>query len=211
MRFRPVLRLACFSVVAAAVLFVASCGSGGSKKSELSRDVTDLVRYYQEMKILGQSGQVEQFLGMRDSVTKAEVQAYSDFKKWPIDSVRVAGWVKTWPDVAALPLQEDSINGLWRRLTFCECGKLDKDGKEQCIYSMIMFHKDGDAWKVSNATRLASYRFNPDGSPRTLDQLNPHRMFRLPPSFEDLKPKPDTLKTAPVPIPQHIDTGSNKR
>jgi hypothetical protein len=211
MRFRPVLRLGHFTIGATVALIMASCGSGGSKEGEPSREVTELVRYYQEMKVLGQTGQVEQFLNMRDSVTSAEIRAYSRMKRWRIDSVRVAGWTNTWPDVAGLPLEQDSINGLWRRLAFRECGKLDKYGKEQCLYSVIMFHKDGAKWKVSNASRMASYRYNPDGSLCTLNQLNFQEMFRLPPSFEDLKPKPDSLKTAPVPLPVKIDPAGNKR
>ncbi len=80
---------------------------------------------------------------------------------------------------------------------------MDKDGKEQCVYSVVLFRKNGDEWKVSSASRMASYRFNDDGTPRSLDQLSFHKMFRLPPSFADLKKKelPPDYKPTPQPLP----------
>jgi hypothetical protein len=176
-------------------MILASCGSNVEKGEKLDPEQTKLVRYYQEMREIGLSGRVEDFLAMRDSVTNAEVDQYFEWKGWVIDSAKVSNWAFNWPDIVGMPLEQDTIHGLWRRMVFRRCGLIDETGKEQCLYPVVLFHKDGDQWKVSNATRLASYRYNEDGSPRTLNEFMFHKLFRLPPSFDDLKerdgPPPD--------------------
>lgn len=190
--------LLCFG--AATIVASISCGSDKEKSAKLSGDVTELVRQYQEMKQIGLSGQVEPFLAMRDSLTNAEVNAYFERKGWEIDSVKVSSWSYNWPDVAGVPLIQDTTHGLWRRLIFKQCGMFDEQGREQCVYSIIMFRKNGDEWKVGNASRVASYRFNDDGSPIVLEEHRYHKMFRLPPSFIDLHERVGPSNIEPRPI-----------
>ena len=41
---------------------------------------------------------------------------------------------------------------------------------------------------------MSSYKYNPDGSERTFDQLPIHKLFQIPPNFEALHPenRPDS-------------------
>lgn len=182
------------------MLTLASCSSEKEDTLALSNEVTEMVRIYQEMRQIGLAGEVEPFQAMRDSLTKAEVDAYFERKGWVIDSAKVASWSFNWPDIAGLELYQDTIDGEWRRTIFRKCGLFEDDGKEQCLYSLIMWHKNGDEWKVSNASRLAAYRFNDDGSPLVLNTFMFHKMFRLPPSFIDLQEKtvPENLPPRPM-------------
>ena len=109
------------------------------------------------------------------------------------------------PDVAGLPLYQDTIYGLWRRVIFRICDMFDEAGREQCVYPIIMFRKNGDEWKVGNASRLAAYRYDDDGEPLELTKFMFHKMFRLPPSFIDLHPREGPSNIQPHPVnPQEI-------
>jgi hypothetical protein len=180
-----------------AVMLCASCGGDKPKGSKISSEVTELVRYYQEMKNLGLAGNVQEFLDRRDSVTKAEIAAYFKWKGWTIDSAKVSNWTFNWPDVAGLPLEQDTSDGQWRRLVFrMESQRDQKTGKEIIAFPIIMFRKESGQWKVSNASRFVGFKLNNDGTPQTLSQFQFHEMFRIPPTFEGLKEKPDSAKTA---------------
>ena len=102
----------------AGTILLISCGSDSSEGDKLSGDIREMVRYYQEMKELGLAGDVEAFLARRDSVTKDEVGRYFEGKGWVIDSTKVSNWCFNWPDVAGLPLVQDTGDGEWRRLLF---------------------------------------------------------------------------------------------
>lgn len=179
-------------VVLVALLILVSCGGGRQEGAELSDEVKEMVRYYESMREIGLAGDVEKFLEMRDSVTNAEVAAYFEWRRFVLDSAKVSSWAYNWPSVAGLPLEQDTSDGEWRRLTFRREGFHDKDGKEQVIYPHVLFRKNGDIWKVSNASSLVSYRYNDDGSLRTLSQLTYNKLFLVPPSFDPLKEPPAT-------------------
>jgi len=177
--------------IAIAVLMVAgvwlffgmvSCGSGND-------EMTDIVRYYHEMKAVGLNGLVDRFLSMRDSVTNAYVDTYYTWRGWEMDSAKVYQMAFGWPDIAGLPLVQDSISGRWRRLVFRQCGLHDEKNRELCMFPVILLGKNGDQWKISNVYRIAWPRYREDGSERTVDGLNFHKLFQLPPSFEDLVPR----------------------
>ena len=183
------------------ILLCTSCGGDKPKGSKIGGEVTELVRYYQEMKNLGLAGNVQEFLDKRDSVTQAEIAAYFKWKGWTIDSAKVSNWTFNWPDVAGLPLEQDTSDGQWRRLVFRQEGQRDqKSGKEMIVFPMIMFRKDGDQWKVCNASRFVGFKLNNDGTPQTLSQFQFHEMFSIPPSFESLKEKPDSAGTTMPPF-----------
>ncbi len=182
------------------MLAFVSCGSEKNESGALSKEVAEMVRYYQEMRKIGLVGEVEPFLAMRDSLTKAEIDVYFERKGWVIDSTKVSDWSFNWPDIAGLPLHQDTIDGLWRRMIFRQCGLFDEASREQCVYSVIMWRKNGDEWKVANATRVAAYRFNEDGSPLVLHKFLFHKMFRLPPSFIDLHEKVGPSNIEPRPL-----------
>jgi hypothetical protein len=179
--------LLCLAVII--MMIAISCGSEEEKGATLSGDVSELVRYYHTMKQVGLAGRVDEFLDMRDSLTRAEIDSYYSWKGWTFDSIKVSDMAYHWPDIAGMALEQDTTYELWRRLVFRQCELYDTAGKEQCLYPVVLFRKNGDVWKVSNASRLASYRYNDDGSLRTLDQLSFHKLFRLPPDFIDLKKK----------------------
>lgn len=181
-----------------------SCGSGESGTSELDPEISDLVRYYQEMKAVGLNGMVERFVAMRDSVTTALVDTYFTLQGWVLDSAKVSQWAYNWPDVAGLPLVQDSIQGRWRRLIFRQCGMFDEAGRETCMFSVIIFARSGDRWKVSNATRSAAFRYDPDGTEHTVGELMFHGMFQLPPSYDHLKPPEPNEGTPPMSQPRRI-------
>jgi len=183
------------------VMVCTSCGGDKPKGSKISSEVAELIRYYQEMKNLGLTGKVQDFLDRRDSVTNAEIAAYFKWKGWTIDSAKVSNWTFNWPDVAGLPLEQDTGDGQWRRLVFRMEGQRDqKTGKEMISFPIVLFRKEGDQWKVSSASRFVGFKFNNDGTPQTLSQFQFHEMFRIPPIFESLKQKPDSVKTAMPPF-----------
>lgn len=187
-----------------ALLSLAACGS--EKNASVPRVERDegLIQYYNQMREIGLAGKVDEFVAMRDSVTNAEVATYYAGRGWELDSARVSDWAFNWPEVNDLPLIQDSIHGEWRRMVFEKCGIFDKAGMEKCMYPIIMWRKDGNQWKVSNATRMAAPRYKSDGSLLTMDQLNFHLMFSLPPSYAHLKPPPETTADSSRPaLPRH--------
>ncbi len=187
-----------------------SCGSKKEPKSKLNAEVTDLVRKYQEMKVAGLSNQKSKFIHMRDSVTRTEVADYFRRTGRVIDSAKIYQWAFNWPDVAGLPLVQDSINGRWRRLIFRQCGLVDAKGVEDCVFSVVLFGKDGDQWNVSNACKMGKPRYNDDGSEVTVDNLVFYDLFLLPPSFERLYNQKIGDSTA-SPTFKPVDTSAFKR
>jgi hypothetical protein len=206
MRTRPALLVNIIFLVVGLLVssLLASCSSGDKPQAQFSQEVQDLVRKYLEMKQIGLEGRVHEFLSLRDSVTNAEIRAYYRMKQWVLDSLRLSNMAFNWPDIAGLPLLQDSGDGQWRRLIFVRCGQKDKNGREQCFYPVIMFRKNGDVWKFSNASTLISHKLNEDGSPRTLSQLTFHKMFCIPPSFVDLLPKDSTQAPELKPVPEGV-------
>jgi hypothetical protein len=173
-------------LAAALILGPVSCGSKKEPQSKLNPEVTGLVKKYQEMKTAGLKGKMAKFIHMRDSTTRMEVAKYFRRTGRVIDSAKIYQWAFNWPDVAGLPLMQDSINGHWRRLIFRQCGLTDSEGKEDCIFSVVLFGKDHDAWNVSNACKIGVRRYKDDGSEATVDDLVFNDLFLLPPSFKPL-------------------------
>ncbi len=170
----------------ALTLGTVSCDSKREPKTDLSPEVTQLVRKYEEMKLAGLHNQKSKFMHMRDSVTRQEVGAYFNRTGRVIDSAKIFQWAFNWPDVAGLPLVEDSINGRWRRLIFRQCGLMDADSIEDCIFSVVLFGKDGDDWNISNACKIGQHHYKSDGSEIGVEDLVFNDLFQLPPSFEPL-------------------------
>lgn len=186
MRHRYLILLVLTLTVAALVLGPISCGSKKEPKSNLSPEVTELVRKYEEMKMAGLNAQMAKFMHMRDSTTRMEVADYFRRTGRAIDSAKIYQWAFNWPDVAGLPLVQDSVNGRWRRLIFRQCGLTDSEGKEDCIFSVVLFGKNDDMWNVSNACKIGERRYKDDGSEIAVDDLVFNDLFLLPPSFEAL-------------------------
>lgn len=163
-----------------------SCGSKDKPQTNLNPEVTQLVRKYQEMKTAGLRNEMSKFIHMRDSVTRMEVSNYFRRTKRVIDSAKIYQWAFSWPDVAGLPLVQDSTNGRWRRLIFRQCGLTDAAGIDDCIFSVVLFGKDGDVWNISNACKIGQHHYKADGSEISVDDLDFNDLFLLPPSFEPL-------------------------
>ena len=202
------------------LLLLAACGSEKKMSMPSGETAEDLIEYYNTMRQVGLAGKVAEFVAMRDSVTNAEVADYYKWHGWELDSAKVSNWAFNWPEVDDFTIVQDTISGLWRRILFQKCEIFDKDGREKCLYPMILFRKEGDQWKVSNATRMAAPRYTLEGNPITLDKLTFHRMFGLPPSFEDLHQQPvlpsDSSRPAEkpydsIPVPAWLkDKGKTK-
>lgn len=184
-----------------------SCGSNGEPKTNLNPEVTELVRKYQEMKMAGLSNQKSKFIHMRDSVTRTEVADYFRRTGRVIDSAKIYQWAFNWPDVAGLPLVQDSINGRWRRLIFRKCGLINAAGTEDCMFSVVLFGKDGDEWNVSNACRIGGHRYKTGGVEISVDDLTFNDLFLLPPSFKALHNQQASDSAAPPPSGRRIDSG----
>lgn len=171
------------------LLLPAACGKGSSqpeKITTLNAEQTELVRHYQEMKQLGLQGKVDSFVARRDSVTMAFIMDMFKRHGSTIDSATVAGWAYTWPDVAGLPLVQDTSDGLWRRLVFIIDNLADSAGRAKALYPIVMFRKENGQWKVANASRLAAYKFNKQGKEIPFTSLTYHELFRIPPTFPNL-------------------------
>jgi hypothetical protein len=198
------------------LLMPAACGQGGSqpeKITQLNPEQTELVRYYQEMKQFGLAGNVDSFWTRRDSVSKAFILDMFKRHGTGLDSHIVASWAYTWPDVAGLPLVQDSSDGRWRRLVFIIDNLVDSAGRQKTLYPVIMFRKEDGQWKVSNASRLASYKFDKQGKEIPFRSLTFHEMFRIPPTFPNL----DSVATRegiprqPIPYDPHSQNRPRKR
>lgn len=191
-------------LAAALILGPISCGTKKEPKSNLSPEVTELVKKYQEMKTAGLKAQKAKFMHMRDSTTRMEVADYFRRTGRIIDSAKIYQWAFNWPDVAGLPLVQDSINGRWRRLIFRQCGLTDSEGKEDCIFSVVLFGKDHDVWNISNACKIGVRRYKEDSTEATVDDLVFNDLFLLPPSFKPLYQQQvgDTVTLPPL---KHID------
>jgi hypothetical protein len=140
-------------------------------------------------------------------VTRAEVAGYFRRTGRIIDSAKIFQWAFNWPDVAGLPIVQDSINGRWRRMIFRKCGLTDVDGNEDCIFSVVLFGRDGDDWNVSNACKIGQHRYKEDGSEVGVEDLVFNDIFLLPPSFEPLYQQqiPDSASPPPAKM---IDPGT---
>lgn len=170
----------------------------GIQTMQITQEQTELVRDFVKMRALGMAGKVDQFVAMRDSITFQIVSEYLINHNKPLDSARVSLWGTTWPEVAGLPIVQDSILDNWRRLVFKRPNVFGSDGVEKAVYPVILFGLNGDEWKVSNATMIGVNTYNPDSTLRTIDQFTYHSMFRLPPDFRDLLPR-DSTRQAPQP------------
>ncbi|MEE9441940.1 MAG: hypothetical protein V3V99_04665 [candidate division Zixibacteria bacterium] len=204
------LRLTKLSLLLIASLLIISCGSDSGDPKKLSSEQTGLVRKYQTMKLAGMAGDVTAFLSMRDSVTNVEIGNYQKNWGWTIDSTKVSNWATNWPDVAGLPIFQDTTDGEWRRLVFAHEPTINEKGEEVILYSVILWRKNNDEWKVSNATRMMGRLYNPDGTKAVLNEFSFHRLFRIPPVFDDLHKMPpeegaDSLKVREKPQARPID------
>jgi len=186
-------------------LAIVGCGKKESETNQgdkLTTEQRQMVRDYLTIKEVGLTGNVGQFMALRDSLTGAKVRAYFEMTKRVIDSLRVVQWAYYWPSVAGLPVVEDTSDGEWRRLLFHQATGVDDQGVEKSNYAIVLFRKNGDVWKVSNASSLMTPVLNPDGSRKTIDQFTYHRLFRVPPDFRDLESMPgsDTTTIQAIPI-----------
>ncbi|MFH1700894.1 MAG: hypothetical protein ABIE07_09935 [Candidatus Zixiibacteriota bacterium] len=192
------IRLTKLSIILICSSFIISCGGNSGDPDKLSSEQVELVRKYQTMKLAGLAGDVKTFLSMRDSVTNFEIGNYHKNWGWTVDSTKVVKWTTNWPDVAGLPIIQDTSDGEWRRIVFTHAPTILEDGKEAVMCVVIILRKNGDEWKVSNVTRSMNSVNNPDGSKAVLNELSFHRLFRIPPVFDDLRKLPgqggDSLK-----------------
>lgn len=181
-----------------ASLLIISCGNDSGNPDKLSSEQTEMVRYFQTMKLAGLAGDVNTFLSMRDSITNAEIGNYHKNWGWKVDSTKVVNWTTNWPDVASLPIMQDTTDGEWRRLVFNHPPTINEQGQEVELLIVMLWRKNNDEWKVSNVSRIMAPIFNPDGSKYVLNEFSFHRFFRIPPIFDDLRKLPseegDSLK-----------------
>ncbi len=184
---------------------LSGCGDSepGIKVSELSEEQIVVVREYLKLKAIGMKGKVEQFVELRDSTTFQIVSEYLKSHNKPLDSARVSLWGTSWPEVAGLPIVQDSIKDRWRRMVFKRPTVFGDDGVEKAVYPVVLFGLNGDTWRVSNGTMVGNNIYNPDSTLRTTAQFNYHPMFCLPPDFRDLLPRDSTRPTfEPQPLPE---------
>ncbi len=175
------------SISALVMFFLSACdGHKPGEGSKPNQDQKDLIRYYLQMKEAGLKKDIMTFTDMRDSLTHVKVKMY--FSNWGrvINGRKISDWAYNWPDVAGLPILEDSTYGEWRRLIFKMPDVKDKEGRVKAVYPMIIFRNNNGTWKVSNASRKSSYYKTIDGDTIMFDDFMYHPFFRLPPTFEDL-------------------------
>lgn len=183
------LRALVMMLVGTALFLPAACGTSGSqpeKTAVLDAEQTEMVRYYLEMKQMGLDGNVDSFWARRDSVSKAFILEMFKRHGTSLDSRIVGSWAYSWPDVAGLPLVQDSSDGQWRRLVFIIDNLVDSAGRQKALYPVVIFRKENGQWKVSNASRLAAYKFDKQGKEIPFRTLTFHEMFRIPPTFPNL-------------------------
>lgn len=193
------------AIILLSTALLSGCGTKSGQPQELTDEQEELVRYYHTMKDVGLTGDVKAFNEMRDSLTRDKVMTYFRDGRRIVDSAKVSNWAYYWPDVAGLPIVQDSADGEWRRLLFMRDDLTDKDGREMAVYPMILFRKNNDTWKVSNASRLKSYKFDLEGNPRTVADFTYHELFRIPPDFSDIEKTPAREGERPAP-PREVDT-----
>ncbi|MDD4050860.1 MAG: hypothetical protein PHR28_03025 [candidate division Zixibacteria bacterium] len=177
------------TLVGLILLLPTACGKGNSqpeKITKLNSELTEMVRYYQEMKQFGLAGNVDSFWARRDSVSKAFILDMFGRRGTVLDSGVVAAWAYTWPDIAGHPLVQDTTDGQWRRLVFIIDSLVDKDGRQKALYPVVMFRKENGQWKVANASRLAAYKLDKQGKKIPFKSLTYHELFRIPPTFPNL-------------------------
>lgn len=177
------------TLVGLTLLLPAACGKGDSqpkKITTLNSEQTEMVRYYQEMKQFGLAGNVDSFWARRDSVSKAFILDMFGRRGTVLDSGVVAAWAYTWPDIAGLPLVQDTSDGQWRRLVFIIDSLKDNEGRQKALYPIVMFRKENGRWKVANASRLAAYKLDKQGKEIPFKSLTYHELFRIPPTFPNL-------------------------
>lgn len=200
-------------MIMAAILVTVGCGKKESETDQgdkLTSEQRQMVRDYLTIKDTGMAGNAGQFMDLRDSLTGARVRTYFEMTNRVIDSLQVRQWAYYWPSVAGLSVVEDTSDGEWRRLLFHIATGVDDQGVEKSNYVIVLFRKNGEVWKVSNASLLMAPVLNPDGSRKTIDQLTYHRLFRIPPDFSDLEKIPglDTTEIQAIPInPADLDGG----
>ncbi len=190
-----------------------ACGSGSSqpeKVTVLSSEVTQLLWQYEHMRELGRAGQADSFMARRDSVTSAFAKGYYSRANRSIDSGVVWRGAADWPDVAGLPLIQDTTDGQWRRLTFVTTGARNKKGQQMMLYPIIMFRKEGSTWKVSNASRLLAPKFDKNGKEVLFSSLTYGQMFCVPPVIPNLDSLPINPPSGPPPKPEKFPVDLSK-
>jgi len=178
------------------LIVLVSCGSKRRKPIPLSPEQSEMIKYYQTMKQKGIAGITSQFIDMRDEKTMDFVDELFIKRLRRVSPDIVQKWAYSWPDVAGLPLIQDTSDGEWRRFVFVQEGPPDPHGRERLIYPMVIWRWNDTIWKVSNASRLMSTKEDADGNEIVFSDLQVNDMFRIPPHFPDLanmKPVADTI------------------
>ncbi|MCK5126430.1 MAG: hypothetical protein KAR42_09255 [candidate division Zixibacteria bacterium] len=150
----------------------------------------ELIRYYEDMKKIGLEGDRYNFIEMRDSVTHYIVVKYLMQIGRAVDSKKVSDWAYNWPNIAGLPIVDDSTDGEWRRIVFMRPSVYEENGREKTLYPIVLFRFDGEVWKVSNASTKKSYTTTIDGDSILFKDFTYHKMYNVPPDFSDLQQKP---------------------
>lgn len=189
---RAIFRFYLFSIVLLLIaLGLTACDNyKAGEERKANKEQRELINYFVTMKSAGLNKDMLTFIDMRDSLTHAKVAEY--FTAWgrAINGQKVSEWAYNWPDVVGLPIVEDSISGEWRRLIFKMPDVEDKEGRLKAVYPIIMFRNNNGTWKVSNASRKASYYNSIDGDTIKFSDFTYHPFFQLPPNFSDLNKKP---------------------
>lgn len=202
-------RIAHIFAILATTFLLSACGTKQETPaiSGHGGEIANMVTAYNAIRAAGLGGNVDKFLALRDTVTMAAVRTYFGNIKAPIDSARVALWAGNWPPVDGLRVAQDTSDGQWRRLTFIKEGVIDVKGIEKIVYPVVIFRKDGDNWRVSNAMTMGSDKFDKQGNFVLLSQMTYHPLFQMPPSFDQLLEKPGDQSGQPPeePTPVRID------
>ncbi len=197
-------------IILTMVIFLSACGSDSQTKADprdtLQKqwpdDVSQLIRYFEEVRRHGLMGHMDTVLAMRDSVTVKFILDYYAFRNGTLDSTTAATWAWGWPHVAGLPIVQDTMYDNWRRLIFYTEGVSKQTMEERAIYPVLMFRQEHSGWKFSNAMRLEDFKYDGEGNIVVRsDFRNLHDLFRLPPEF----PVIDSLKMRDGPTPQPIE------
>lgn len=186
-------------VLLAGMIYLPSCGSENNNDASIpgtnpDAEQRELIRAYQILKQTGLDSNVAAFMDMRDSLTMSLIYDMYQRRGVKIDAGIVADWAYGWPNVAGLPLVQDSATDQWRRLVFLIDGRTDRKGVAKSIFPMVLYRLQEGEWSVANATRVEALKFNDDGSLRRIDQTYFHKLFWLPPVFpnfdsiEDFQP-----------------------
>lgn len=176
---------------AVCLILLSGCEKGdpGIKTSEPTAEQIEVIREYVKLKAIGMDGKLGQFIQLRDSITMQIIAEYFARSDRSIDAKQVKSWATNWPEVAGLPIVQDSTLDRWRRIVFKRPTVFGDNTVEKAIYPILFFGLNDGEWRVSNATKVRSNMYNPDSTLRTIDQFTYHDLFRLPPDFTTLLPQ----------------------